>query len=85
MRGWRGMLLSPCAVLLTMAGCSKAPEPAAPTPPEATLSDAPAAPTATPAAAEPPAESGLAIKRGIATLIAPRAAPFVRAASKASC
>jgi uncharacterized membrane protein len=72
MRGWRGMLLSPCAVLLTMAGCSKAPEPAAPTQPEAPLSEAPAAPAATPTAAEPPAESGLAIKRGIATLSAAR-------------
>lgn len=68
MRVLRGMLLSPCAVLLTMAGCSKAPEPAAPATPETTLSDAPAAPEATPAASEPPAESGLAIKRGIATL-----------------
>lgn len=72
MRGWRGMLLSPCAVLLTMAGCSKAPAPAAPTAPETTLSGAPAAPEGTPAATEPPAESGLAIKRGIATLAAER-------------
>lgn len=70
MRVLRGMLLSPCAVLLTMAGCSKAPKPAAPATPETTLSEAPAAPAATPAIAEPPAESGLAIKRGIATLAA---------------
>lgn len=72
MRVFRGMLLSPCAVLLAMAGCSKAPEPAVPAPPETTLSDAPAAADGTPAAAEPPAESGLAIKRGIATLSAER-------------
>jgi uncharacterized membrane protein len=62
------MLLSPCAVLLTLAGCSKAPEPAAPAAPHA-ASPAPAAvPAEVPAAAEPPAESGLSIKRGIVTL-----------------
>lgn len=72
MRVWRGMLLSPCAVLLTMAGCSKAPEPVPPTTPETTLSDVPAAAEATPAATEPPAESGLAIKRGMATIAAGR-------------
>jgi uncharacterized membrane protein len=69
MRVLRGMLLSPCAVLLTMAGCSKAPAPPAPSTPESTVSSAPpAAPAAIPAAAEPPADSGLAIKRGIVTL-----------------
>lgn len=69
MRVLRGMLVSPCAVLLTLAGCSKAPEPAAVrATPETTLSDAPAATDGTPTATEPPAESGLAIKRGIATL-----------------
>lgn len=73
MRGLRGMLLSPCAVLLTMAGCSKAPAPAAPSAPETTLSDAtPAPPAAPPATAEQPAESGLAIKRGIVTLVPER-------------
>lgn len=72
MRGWRGMLLSPCAVLLTMAGCSKAPAPAAPPTSETTRSEAPAAPEATSGTTEPPAESGLAIKRGIATLTAAR-------------
>ena len=71
MRGWRGMLLSPCAVLL-MAGCSKDPAPAVPATPEATLSDAPPVAEGTPTATEPPAESGLAIKRGIATLTADR-------------
>lgn len=68
MRGWRGMLLSPCAVLLTMAGCSQAPEPPVSAPPETTLSNPPAVSQGTPAAAEPPAESGLSIKRGIVTL-----------------
>lgn len=72
MRVWRGMLLSPCAVLLTMAGCSKAPAPEAPTTSETTLSQAPAAPAELPAAAELAAESGLAIKRGIATIAAER-------------
>lgn len=72
MRVLRGMLLSPCAVLLTMAGCSKAPEPAAPTAPATTVPEAPGAIEATPGAVEPPAESGLAIKRGIATLTAAR-------------
>ncbi|HEY0684485.1 MAG TPA: hypothetical protein VGD45_19265 [Steroidobacter sp.] len=68
MRGWRGMLLSPCAVLLTLAGCSKAPEPAAPAAPDAASPAPTAVPAEAPAAAEPPAESGLSIKRGILTL-----------------
>jgi uncharacterized membrane protein len=62
------MLLSHCAVLLTLGGCSKAPEPTAP-------ASAPTADTGTSslasepsATSEPPAESGLAIKRGIVTL-----------------
>ncbi|WP_161810286.1 COG3650 family protein [Steroidobacter agaridevorans] len=73
MRVWRGMLLSHCAVLLTLAGCSKAPEPvapaAAPTADTATSSQ----PSEAPATSEPPAESGLAIKRGIVTLAPDRA------------
>ncbi len=68
MRGWRGMLLSPCAVLLTIAGCSRAPEPTTSPPSESTSSSAPAASQGMPVAAEPPADSGLAIKRGILTL-----------------
>lgn len=69
MRGWRGMLLSPCAVLLTMAGCSRAPEPVAPAPPEASSSDPPAVVSQeAPAVAEAPTESALSIKRGILTL-----------------
>lgn len=56
-----------CAVLLTVAGCSKAPEPARQLPPT-TLPTAPAPSDET--AAEPPAESGLAIKRGVVTLAA---------------
>lgn len=72
MRDWRGMLLSPCAVLLTLAGCSKAPEPAAPAAAPATETAAPGAPAETPVATEPSAESGLAIKRGIVTLSAER-------------
>lgn len=71
MRDWRGMLLSPCAVLLTLAGCSKAPEPAAPTAPVA-ATDASAAPEQSLAESEPPAESGLAVKRGTVTLTADR-------------
>lgn len=72
MRVLRGMLLSPCAVLLTMAGCSKAPEPAAPPAPETPVSEMAAVLEPIPATAEPPAESGLAIKRGIATFSAER-------------
>lgn len=70
MRVLRGMLLSPCAVLLTLAGCSQAPEPAPSAAPDTALpapAPAPAGAEA-PAAAEPPAESGLSIKRGIVTL-----------------
>lgn len=66
MRVWRGMLLSHCAVLLTLAGCSKTPEPAAPN--AAPTVDTPGLPSEASAPSEPPAESGLAIKRGIATL-----------------
>jgi uncharacterized membrane protein len=72
MRDWRGMLLSPCAVLLTMAGCSKAPAPEAPATPEPTLSQEPATPSDLPAMTALPTESGLAIKRGIATIAAER-------------
>lgn len=71
MRGLRGMLLSPCAVLLTMAGCSKSPEPAAPAAPS-TVTGSSTVREETPAESEPPAESGLAIKRGIVTLAAER-------------
>jgi len=60
-----------CAVLLTLAGCSKAPEPARELPPT-TLPTAPAPADDTAAEAEPPAESGLAIKRGVVTLAADR-------------
>lgn len=58
-----------CAVLLTLAGCSKAPEPARQLPPT-TLPTAPAPTDETVAESEPPAESGLAIKRGVVTLMA---------------
>lgn len=69
MRVWRGMLLSHCAVLLTLAGCSKAPEPTVPAAAPAADTDTSSFPSDAPAAtAEPPAESGLAIKRGIVTL-----------------
>ncbi|MET0533285.1 MAG: hypothetical protein ABW171_03590 [Steroidobacter sp.] len=59
-----------CAVLLTLAGCSKAPEPARPSAQPAALPPGAAAPEETTTDTEPPAESGLAIKRGIATLAA---------------
>lgn len=83
MRDWRGMLLSPCAVSavilcaiscaasLGLAGCSESPEPSAAAAP-ATVADSPGVPKETPAASGPPAESGLAIKRGIATFTAER-------------
>lgn len=58
-----------CAVLLTLAGCSKAPEPARELP-ASTIPSAPVPTDETAAESEPPAESGLAIKRGIATLAA---------------
>jgi uncharacterized membrane protein len=58
-----------CAVLLTLAGCSKAPEPARQLPPT-TLPTAPAPTEETAAESEPSAESGLAIKRGIVTIAA---------------
>lgn len=58
-----------CAVLLTLAGCSKAPEPARELPPT-TLPTAPAPGDDTAADTEPPSESGLAIKRGVVTLAA---------------
>jgi uncharacterized membrane protein len=60
-----------CAVLLTLAGCSKAPEPARQLPPT-TIPTAPA-PADETAETEPPAESGLAIKRGIVTFTADHA------------
>jgi uncharacterized membrane protein len=62
-----------CAVLLTLAGCSKAPEPARELPPT-TLPTAPAPADDAAADTEPPSESGLAIKRGIVTLAADHAA-----------
>jgi uncharacterized membrane protein len=62
-----------CAVLLTLAGCSEAPEPARELPPT-TLPTAPAPTDESAADAEPPAESGLAIKRGIVALAADRSA-----------
>lgn len=60
-----------CAVLLTLSGCSKAPEPARQLPPT-TLPTAPAPPDESAAETEPPSESGLAIKRGVVTLAADR-------------
>lgn len=68
MRVWRGMLLSHCMVLLTLAGCSKAPEPTAPASTPAGTADTSSPPSAAPAPAELPAESGLAVKRGVVTL-----------------
>jgi len=62
-----------CAVLLTLAGCSKPPEPTRQLPPT-TLPTAPEPAEETAAETEPPAESGLAIKRGIVTLAADHAA-----------
>ena len=70
MRGLRGMLLSLCAVLLTLVGCSRSPEPAAAPPAPAAMTSAPTAPEDVPTESEPPAESGLAIKRGIAVISA---------------
>jgi uncharacterized membrane protein len=70
MRGLRGMLLSLCAVLLTLVGCSQSPEPAAAPPAPAAMTSAPTAPEDVPTESEPPAESGLAIKRGIAVISA---------------
>jgi len=58
-----------CAVLLTLAGCSKAPEPARQAGP-APLDRPTALPEDNAPDTEPPAESGLAIKRGIATFAA---------------
>lgn len=72
MRVWRGMFLSHCAVLLTLAGCSKAPEPSAPAAAPTADTDTSSFPADAPAASELPAESGLAIKRGIVTLAADR-------------
>jgi len=68
MRVWRGMLLSHCMVLLTLAGCSKAPESAAPAAAPAANTDGSSLPAAASAPSEPTAESGLAIKRGVVTL-----------------
>lgn len=72
MRVWRGMLLSHCAVLLTLAGCSKAPEPVVPAAAPTSDTGTSSVPPEAPATSEPPAESGLAIKRGIVTLAADR-------------
>jgi uncharacterized membrane protein len=60
------MFFSHCAILLTLAGCSKAPEPVATA--AAPTADTDASSPASEATSEPPAESGLAIKRGIVTL-----------------
>ena len=68
MRVWRGMLLSHCVVLLTLAGCSRAPESAAPAAAPVADADTSSPPREAPAIPEPPAESGLAIKRGVVTL-----------------
>jgi uncharacterized membrane protein len=62
-----------CAVLLTLAGCSKAPEPAKQLP-ATTLPTAPEPADEAAAETEPPSESGLAIKRGVVTLAADHAA-----------
>lgn len=70
MCGLRGMLLSLCTGLLTLAGCAKPPEPAATPPAPAAVAGAPTEAEEIPTESEPPAESGLAIKRGIAVLSA---------------
>ncbi len=72
MRVWRGMLLSHCAVLLTLAGCSKPSEPTAPAAAPAADTDTSSFPSEAPTASEAAAESGLAIKRGLVTLSADR-------------
>lgn len=74
MRVWRGMLLSHCAVLLTMAGCSKTPEPTVPGPATTAETGGSSLPSPASATSEPSAESGLAIKRGIVTVSADRSA-----------
>jgi uncharacterized membrane protein len=69
MREWRARNVL-CAVLLTLAaGCSKAPQSESKSAPQPGSAPLPAAPTPadTAAGTEPPAESGLAIKRGLAT------------------
>lgn len=63
MRGLRGMLFS--AGIVTFSGCSRSPEPAAPAP-----ANAPTVAAQTTPESEPPAESGLAIKRGVVVLAA---------------
>jgi len=55
-------------VLLTLAGCSKAPESADRAAAPIADTDTSSLPPEAPARTEPPAESGLAIKRGIVTL-----------------
>jgi uncharacterized membrane protein len=72
MRVWRGMFLSHCAVLLTLAGCSQAPEPAVRAAAPTADTDTSSFPSEASATSEPPAESGLAVKRGIVTLAADR-------------
>jgi uncharacterized membrane protein len=72
----RGMTLILCASLTVLVACSKSPPPAA-APSAASAPESVSADTADTAAAphasEPPAESGLAIKRGIAMLAQDRA------------
>jgi len=62
-----------CAVLLTLTGCSKAPEPARQLP-ATTLPTSPEPADEAATETEPPSESGLAIKRGVVTLAADHAA-----------
>jgi len=55
-------------VLLTLAGCSKVPESTDPAAAPAADTDTSSLPPKAPPTSEPPAESGLAIKRGVVTL-----------------
>jgi len=72
MRASREIAVIGCVALLELVACSKSSPPtAAPTStarPAASAPESVSADTATPHATEPPAESGLAIKRGIAML-----------------
>jgi uncharacterized membrane protein len=68
----RGMSFPFCALgltlILTLPGCSKAPEPVTSAAPPPVTAAPDAVPEEATTDSEPPAESGLAIKRGVATL-----------------